>query len=283
MSVTTNKKFGLLKGLSDIHICRITDSAEGYAPVGTPEQLIPAGEMTVGKSIEKTPFYYDNGMYAEIGKEAPSEMSLVGAAVRAAFLAWIEGKTVDSETGAIIDDGDWHNNYYAISGKKDYADGTSEYFSFLKCSFGGAEEATKTRDDSTDANGATLPFTAYQTIFKFADGKPCKVVRIDTADTVVKANADWFAQVVTPANLSTVCEKVTPPTARTLTITQATGTTLTVTRGGVALSSGDDIFDGDVLTITVTGGTVKVNGTNFTSGNTHNVSGDVTVVSTKTT
>lgn len=56
MSVETNKKFGLLKGLSDIHICRIFDSAEGYTPEGTPEQLIPAGEMSVGKSIEKKRF-----------------------------------------------------------------------------------------------------------------------------------------------------------------------------------------------------------------------------------
>jgi hypothetical protein len=36
----------------------------------------------------------------------------------------------------------------------------------------------------------------------------------------------------------------------------------------------------DVLTISVTGGTVKVNGTNFTSGNTYTVTGNTTVVST---
>jgi phi13 family phage major tail protein len=203
------KKFGLLKGLSDIYICEIEDSAEDYKEVGTPEQLIPAGEMTIGKSIDKAQYYYDNSMWEEVGMEAPSEISIIGAAVRSVFLAWIEGKDTDSATGAVLDDGDWHRKYFAISGKKDYIDGTSEYFWFLKVSFGGAEEAMKTKDNTTDASGSTLPFTAYSTIHKFADGKHRKVVRIDTAQTELKADQSWTAQVVTPDTLGTVCEKVT--------------------------------------------------------------------------
>lgn len=210
MSVTTNKKFGLLKGLSDIYICEVKDTADKYEMVGTPEQLIPAGEMTIGKSIDKAQFYYDNSMWEEAGMESPSDISLIGAAVRSAFLAWIEGKTVDSATGAIIDDGDWHSKFFAISGKKDYTDGTSEYFWFLKASFNGAEESSKTKDNTTDASGSTLPFTAYSTVHKFAKvNKHAKVVRIDTADTSLKTEQSWTAQVVTPDNLDTVCQKVT--------------------------------------------------------------------------
>lgn len=205
----TAKKFGLLRGLSEIYIDAITDSPEAYTPAGKPEQLVPAGELKITKSVEKTQIYYDNNMYAEIAKEAPSEMEIVGAAIRAAFNAWLEGKDVDQTTGAIMDDGDVHEKYFAISGKKDYTDGTSEYFWFLKCTFGGAEESTKTEDDSTDAAGMTLPFTAYKTQFKFNNGgKGRKVIRIDTATTALKADASWTAQVVTPDNLSEVVEKV---------------------------------------------------------------------------
>jgi phi13 family phage major tail protein len=204
-----NKKFGLLRGLSEIYIDAITDTAEAYTPAGKPEQLVPAGELKITKSIEKTSVYYDNAMFAEVRKEAPSEMEIIGAAIRAAFNAWLEGKDVDSTTGAIMDDGDPHEKYFAISGKKDYTDGTSEYFWFLKCSFGGAEEATKTEDDSTDAAGMTLPFTAYKTQHKFtATGKGAKVVRIDTATSKVKTEKTWTEQVVTPDNLSTIVEKV---------------------------------------------------------------------------
>ena len=206
----TVKKFGLLRGLSEIFICEIEDTPEGYKPIGTPQQLIPAGELKITKSVDKTQVYYDNAMYAEIAKEAPSEMEIIGAAIRAAYIAWLEGKRVDNSTGAIMDDGDVHGKYFAVSGKKDYTDDTSEYFWFLKCTYGGSEEATKTKDDSTDAAGMTLPFTAYKTQYKFnALNNGAKVVRIDTANTKVKADASWVAQVVTPDNIGDIAEKVT--------------------------------------------------------------------------
>lgn len=205
-----DKKFGLLRGLSEIYIDEISDSAEAYTPAGKPEQLIPAGELKIKKSVEKTQVYFDNALYAEVRKENASEMELVGAAIRAMFNAWLEGKSIDTTTGAIMDDGEAHEKYFAISGKKDYTDGTSEYFWFLKCSYGGAEESTKTKDNSTDSSGMTLPFTAYKTQFKFTNGnKAAKVVRIDTSTTKIKADASWTKQVVTPDNLSEVTEKAT--------------------------------------------------------------------------
>ena len=205
-----DKKFGLLRGLSEICIGEISDSAEAYTPAGKPEQLIPAGELKIKKSVDKTQVYFDNALYAEVRKENASEMELVGAAIRAMFNAWLEGKSIDTTTGAIMDDGEAHEKYFAISGKKDYTDGTSEYFWFLKCSYGGAEESTKTKNNSTDSSGMTLPFTAYKTQFKFTNGnKAAKVVRIDTSTTKIKADASWTKQVVTPDNLSEVIEKAT--------------------------------------------------------------------------
>ena len=205
-----DKKFGLLRGLSEIYIDEISDSAEAYTPAGKPEQLIPAGELKIKKSVDKTQVYFDNALYAEVRKENASEMELVGAAIRAMFNAWLEGKSIDTTTGAIMDDGEAHEKYFAISGKKDYTDGTSEYFWFLKCSYGGAEESTKTKNNSTDSSGMTLPFTAYKTQFKFTNGnKAAKVVRIDTSTTKIKADASWTKQVVTPDNLSEVTEKAT--------------------------------------------------------------------------
>lgn len=203
-----DKKFGLLRGLSDIFICEITDTEEAYTPVGTPEKLIPAGELTISKSVDKAQVFFDNALFDEVAKET-SELSLVGAAIRAAFLAWLEGKGIDTATGAVLDDGEWRSKYFAISGKRDYTDGTSEYFWFNKCSFNGAEETGKTEDDSTDSAGMTLPFTAHKTIHKFTHGKRSKVVKIDTATTQLLDKASWTAQVVTPDNLATVCQKVT--------------------------------------------------------------------------
>lgn len=203
------KKFGMLRGLSNIFICEIEDSAEAYKPVGTPQKLIPAGEITMSKTVDKKQTYFDNNLFEEVGREAPTELSIVGAAVRSAFLAWIEGKRIDDATGAVLDSGDWKSKFFAISGERKYTDGTSEYFWFNKCSFGGAEETGKTEDDTTDSAGMTLPFTAYKTQFKFNSGETSKVVRINTVDTKLKDKAEWTAQVVTPDNLAEFCEKVT--------------------------------------------------------------------------
>lgn len=203
----TVKKFGMIRGLSDIFICEITDTEEEYKPVGVPEKLIPAGELTISKTVEKAQTYFDNALFDEVASEAPTEISIVGAAVRAAFLAWLESKTVDGATGAVLDSGDYKSKFFAISGKRGYTDGTSEYFWFNKVSFGGAEETGKTADDSTDSAGMTLPFTAYKTTHKFKNGNTSKVVKIDTATTELIADASWVAQVVTPDNLAEICKK----------------------------------------------------------------------------
>ena len=203
-----NQKFGLLRGLSDIYICEISDTEAEYKAVGTPEKLIPAGELTIGKTVDKAQTYFDNGLFAEVAKEAASELSIVGAAVRAAFLAWLENKTVDTATGAVVDSGNYKSKFFAISGTRKYTDGTSEHFWFMKCTFNGAEETSKTEDDTTDSAGMTLPFTAYKTTHKFQNGETCKVVKIDETVTKLKDKAVWTAQVVTPDKLVDICERV---------------------------------------------------------------------------
>ena len=59
----------------------------------------------------------------------------------------------------------------------------------------------------------TLTFSAVKTKHLFnvnGEDKPMKKVVIDTATTELKTEQDWTAQVVTPENLSTIVQKVTP-------------------------------------------------------------------------
>jgi len=73
-----------------------------------------------------------------------------------------------------------------------------------------------------------------------------------------------------------------------LSISQGTGTTISVKRGSTTLSNGASITYGDVLTISASASTgyntptLKVNSSTFTSGNTHTVKGNVTVSATTT-
>lgn len=216
----------LKRGLKDIFAAEvlIDDNEESTAGTGetpnhgyvtgTPFHLIPAGEMTRNAENEKTDVYYDDVVFETVGKEGATEVSITGAALRAQLLAKINNKYVDATTGAVLDTGEFKPRYFALGGTSENTDGTEEKFWFMKGTFAIPEQADKTEDDSTDTNGQTLTFSAVRTTHRFTvDGKQkgMKRVVIDTSVSELKASKDWNAQVVTPENLSTIVQKITPP------------------------------------------------------------------------
>ena len=206
--------FVLKRGLKNVYAAEIladdneTGTGHGYE-ADTPFHLIPAGEMSRTADSEKTDIWYDDVVFATVGKEGSTEISITGAALRPDILARITNKDVDAATGAVIDSGEFAPKYFALLGEAENLDGSSEMFVFLKGTFAIPEQADKTIDDSTDTNGMTLTFTAIRTTHVFElKNKVAKRVVIDTSITALKQNADWTAQVVTPDNISTYCEKV---------------------------------------------------------------------------
>lgn len=215
-----SEQFTLKRGLKNIFAAEILhddnetpttgQSDHGYV-TDTPFHLIPAGEMSRSADNEKSDTYFDDVVFATVGKEGATEITISGAALRPDALAKINNKHVDSTTGAILDTGEFNPKYFAIGGEAENLDGTSELFWFLKGTFAIPEQSDKTKDDSTDTNGMELTFSAVQTQHLFSVGgknKPMKRVVIDTSITKIKASQDWNAQVVTPDNIGTVCEKI---------------------------------------------------------------------------
>ena len=206
--------FVLKRGLRNIFAAEIlTDDneTEGGYKTGTPFHLIPAGEMSRTADNEKADTYFDDVVFATIGKEGATEISITGAALRPADIARINNKYVDDATGAVLDTGEFNPRYFALGGEASNHDGTKEFFWFMKGTFAIPEQADKTKDDSTDTNGMTLTYSAVQTqhLFKVKEeDKPMKRVVIDTATSKVIAEKSWTAQVVTPENLATIVEKV---------------------------------------------------------------------------
>ena len=208
-------EFVLKRGLKNIFAAEIltddNESGEGHGyTTGTPFHLIPAGTMSRTVDSEKLDIFYDDTVFATVGKEAATEISIEGAALRADALARINNKDVDATTGAVVDSGEFAPKYFALGGESENLDGTTELFWFMKGTFAIPEQNDKTKDDSTDTNGMTLTFSAVQTKHVFElKNKVAKRVVIDTSITEVKSNKDWNAQVVTPDNLSEICQKVT--------------------------------------------------------------------------
>ena len=202
--------FTLKRGLDEIFVAEVTaDTAEAFT-TAEPFKLIPAGEMSVAVDKDASNYWFDNGVFAIVGREGGSELTISGAGMRPADIAKIVGKAVDTTTGAVFDAGSYVEKYWALGARKKNIDGTFEYFWFLKGSFAIPDESAKTEGEDTDATGTELTYTAIQTIHKFAaTDSVCKRVVIDTETTEIVAEGDWFAQVVTPDNANTVCSKKT--------------------------------------------------------------------------
>ena len=209
-------EFVLKRGLKNIFAAEILTDDNGTSGYTTddPFHLIPAGEMTRTVNSEKTDIFYDDTVFATVGKEEATEITITGAALRPDALARINNKDIDATTGAVVDSGEYKPKYFALGGEAENLDGTTELFWFAKGTFAIPEQNDKTKDDTTDTNGMQLTFSAIRTqhIFELKNAV-CKRVVIDTSVTELKSGKSWTEQVVTPDNLSTICQKIVPQVA----------------------------------------------------------------------
>lgn len=261
-------EFKLRRGLKNVYVAEVTNDDNGTVgyTTGTPFHLMPAGEMTRTPSSDNQNTWFDDVVFASVGTEGATEITITGASLRADAIARLLGKDVDATTGAVIDSGEYVEKYWALLGEAEGVDGSSELFCFLKGTFTAPAENDKTKDESTDANGMELTFNAIQTTHVFsAKNKVCKRVVIDTTVTALKSGKSWTDQVVTPDNQATICEKLVP----------TTGITVTPSTASVAAGSTTDL----TAALTPSGATGEINwSTSNAAAATVNSSGVVTGV-----
>lgn len=203
-----DKKFSLSRGLKDVYICEILEDNEtAYTPSETVEKLIPAGTITMSADSETADTWFDNKVFASVGTESATTVSLEGARLKPAMIARITGKKVDEATGIVVDSGSFVPKYFAVSARVQMLDGTEALIWFLKGTFSIPEETGRTVDDTTDSDGMTLEFNAVKTQFEFGTGDGVKRTVMDTTDSELLDLQDWFKQVVTPANMATIAQK----------------------------------------------------------------------------
>lgn len=263
------------RGVADLVCAEVlkdnNETGEGYV---TGEVFDIAGVAELGRATENSSeaHYYDNMPAVIINSTGADTVTITASAIPLDVLAKITGQIWDATKGVFIE-GQRTPKYFAIGYKTKKTDGGEVYVWRLKGTFSIPDSTHVTENDGTDANGQEIVFTGIQTTHKFeALGKGCKAINVDVAKGLADVST-FFDEVTTPDTLQA-------SETYSLTITADDETTVTVTRNGVALTSGATLHVGDVLTISVTGGTITVNGESFVSGNTHTVAGDVAVVST---
>ena len=261
------------RGVEGLVAAEVTndDNNTGYV---TGQVFAIAGVAEISKTTDSSneAHYYDNIPAVVVSNTSSDTVTISVSAIPFDVLALITGQNYDETTGALIE-GPRDLKYFALGYKTKKTNGDEVFVWRYKGTFNIPDQTNSTENDSTDANGQELTYTGISTTHKFTKtNKGAKALVVDTAKDLADVSS-FFTEVTTPDTL-------TSKTPYTLTITQASNTTVTVTRNGTVLSSGASVYNGDVLVISVTGGTITVNSTPFISGNMHVVSGNVTVVST---
>jgi len=250
------------------------DDNEGYT---TGSVFAIAGVAEISKTTDSSneAHYYDNMPAVVVSNTSSDTVTISASAIPLDVLATITGQNYDQATGALIE-GPRDLKYFAIGYKTQKTNGDEMYVWRYKGTFNIPDQTNTTQNDSTDANGQEIVYTGISTTHKFEEtGKGAKALVVDVGKGLADVSA-FFTTVTTPDTLQAAAQN-------TVTITQGSQTTLVVKKGNTTLATGAKVNNGDQLLITVTGGTVTVNGTDFISGNIHVVSGDVAIVSTHTT
>ena len=265
------------RGVKKLVYAEVTQDNESGYVTGTVKPLAPVAEISKSVETSSATHYYDNKAAIIINSEGADTVTFTIAIPDDETLAELTGRTYDSTKKMFIES-QRVQKYFAVGYVLgEIGEGDDERLVWrYKGTFNIPDETSATADDGTDANNLSLEYMGIYTEHEFANGKGTGVA--GAAKAMFVRESDHVASETTFFSTVTTPDSTLPQ--YTLTISAAAGTTLSVTRGGTALANNATIIAGDVLTITVTGGTVKVNGNSFTSGNTYTVAGNTSVVST---
>lgn len=188
------------RGVDDLYIAEVlTDDADGYT-TGEPELLSDFAEISKTVETQKAKKFYNNKAKLVFIVEGDDAITIAVPVLSLEKLSKITGKTIDTTTGAFIDD-EPTEKHYALGYRMRKTDGSWRYVWRLKGTFANVpDEASKTEDDSTDSQGQSIEYAGVYTNHVFTKTKKAAkgVVADDDGKTDVSS---WFTAVVTPDTL----------------------------------------------------------------------------------
>lgn len=179
----------------------ITDNAETYE-TGAVMPLAPLGEVSKSVDTSSAAHYYDNKAAIIIDSEGEDTVAYTIAIPDDKTLALITGRVYNETTKQFVE-APRKQQYFAVGYiLGEVGEGEEESYVWrYKGSFNIPDEASKTKDNSTDASNMSLEYKGIYTEHSFANGggagiaAPAKAMRMKASD--VSENA-FFGSVTTP-------------------------------------------------------------------------------------
>lgn len=194
-------KYDEYQGFDKLWIAEVTSDTDEEYTTGTPEQLAPAGELSVTSNTETATKFYDNVPFLNVVSEGATELSITCPVLPLSIQAKITGKNYDETKKALLDSGQPTTKYFALMYRLMFTDGTYRYVTRNKCTISIGDESAKSKDDTTDSNGMTLNVSSISTTHTFTTtNKSSKAIIVDERDGGTDVST-WYTEVVTPDNL----------------------------------------------------------------------------------
>lgn len=193
--------------LKNLYVAKILKDTETEFEVDTPIRLSRMAEATQTIEQSQNTVYYDDVPAYSLNSKGATTITIVCEALNLEKLAILHGQTLDTETGALIDDGQPTATKFVVMFEAGYVDGSgARYYSFLNSTISVPDEGSKTRDAGTDTVNQTLTITCANTTHSFKKrNKTEKAVICDTEHSGQLLNLEnWYQQAVTPDSLATL-------------------------------------------------------------------------------
>lgn len=181
----------------------ITDTAEAFE-TGEVKDLAPVQEINNSTEVSSETKFYDNAAALVMTGEGGETVNFICGIPSDEVLADIAGRVYDTATKTFLEV-PRKNKYFAVGYIYNEITASGEQRVFVwkyKGTFGIPEETHVTKDDGTDSNNITLPFTSIFTthVFKNGEGagKPSKLRGIRRRESAELNEDAFFASVVTP-------------------------------------------------------------------------------------
>lgn len=215
MAGTTTATIGDLINVDSLYAAVITaDTSSAYTP-GTPFYLAPVGELKHDPKADSVISYYDGAAMFAYAFEGEAEETITIPGLTEQVLAELTGKSFDSSTGVVWDNGDPSlSSFYALGYHWQHGSSAGgvidKYRWFHKGLFIPSSEDAKTKGSKTDPQQLQLTYKPLRTIHKWSIPDPrdatgttkittgLKVARADTSNASFAGAANWFSAVQVP-------------------------------------------------------------------------------------
>ncbi|MCL2053531.1 MAG: hypothetical protein FWG90_03695 [Oscillospiraceae bacterium] len=204
------QKFLLKTGVQDlVYAPVVKDDKEGFE-TGVPKQLVFVASLSKSKEINVEAIHYDNKEMRKLVSEGDVETSIDSSVLPLHVKAELEGKLIDEDTGAVLDNGVGRAVYFAVGYKAKYYDNEDKeqflYVWHAKGTFDVTEEEYNTEEGTdTEKTGQSFTYHSMRTVHEFdfkGEKHTGKVITADSASGLIDEDK-FFAQVMTPENIGT--------------------------------------------------------------------------------